>query len=147
LPQDIYSVHYTLCGKPWQFLAQWVSGDRSPGDAGARAITAAIHTDTVHLIHCLALVQQWHDLGTDLETKLLALTGDVNLTKSGASGYYRPEIFNGHCDGDGHRHYKRITASPATLQRVPELYNGDAAPPARRDLDLGGQQEVTVGAS
>jgi hypothetical protein len=141
-PQDIYSVHYTMCGKPWQCLAQGMSGDQWPG--GARA-TTAIHTDTVHLDHCLALVQQWHDLRTDLETKLFALTGDVNLTASGASGHYRPEIFNGHCDGDGHRHYKRIAASPATLQRVPELY-GDAAPPARRDLDLVGQQ-VTVGAS
>lgn len=98
-------------------MATGQSGGRKPG--GGRA--TAINTDTVHLSHCLELVRQWHDLRTDFEQKLLELTGDANI-KDGATGEYLPDVFRGHCNGDGNEHYKLISATPETLRRLPELY-------------------------
>lgn len=92
-------------------------GGKIPG--GGRA--TAINTDMVHLSHCLELVSQWHDLRTDFETKLMALTGD-NKVAEGSTGEYRPDVFKGHCDGDGNAHYRPISASLETLRRIQELY-------------------------
>jgi hypothetical protein len=107
-----------MCRKPWQCMAQGVPGGRLPG--GDRA--TAINTDTVHLDHCLELVKKWHDLRSDFERKLFALTGDA-LIQTATTGQYLPHVFNGHCDGDGNKHYKLIAAAPETFRHVHELYD------------------------
>lgn len=107
-----------MCRKPWQCMAQGAPGGRLPG--GERA--THINTDTVLLDHCLTLVKQWHDLRSDFERKLFALTGDTQI-ETATTGQYLPNVFNGHCDGDGNKHYKLIAAAPETLRRVHELYD------------------------
>jgi hypothetical protein len=107
-----------MCRKPWQCMATGLPGGRVKG--GARA--TAINTDTVHLDHCLALVKKWHDLRSDFEQQLLALTGDAQISTA-TTGQYVPDVFNGHCDGDGNKHYKLISAAPETFRRVHELYD------------------------
>ena len=117
LQKKIYSVHYTFCRKPWQCMAIGNSGGRAPG--GGRA--TAINTDSVDLDHCLELVRHWHDLRMDFENQLYELTKDETI-KSAVNGTYKPDIFRGHCDGDGNDHYKVISGTKETFQRVQELY-------------------------
>jgi len=113
----IYSVHYTMCRKPWQCQATGLPGGKKPG--GERA--TAINIDTVNLDHCLGLVNRWHDLRKDFEDQLYALTKDESI-KNGTAGSYRSDVFNGHCKGDGNDHYLLLSASDETFRRVHELY-------------------------
>jgi hypothetical protein len=122
--QDIHSVHYTMCRKPWGCQAKGV-----PGGHRLFAPNSAIDIDMVNLDHCLALQKQWHDLRSDFERKLFALTGDAQI-RTATTGRYRPDVFNGHCNGDGGKHYKLISAAPETFRRVRELYDvGMTTPP------------------
>lgn len=108
-----------MCHKPWQCMAQGESG----GKLRSESPETAIDTDIVDLTQCLALVKMWHDLRTDLEAKLLALTGDVEIA-NGSNGTYREDVFNGHCDGDGtSANYIPISTSPEMFRRMHELYS------------------------
>jgi hypothetical protein len=98
-------------------MATGTPGGKAPGQGRA----TAINTDTVHLDHCFELVRRWHDLRTDFENQLYDLTKDETI-KSGVNGTYKPEIFQGHCDGDGNEHYKLISATKETFKRVQEMY-------------------------
>jgi len=49
----------------------------------------------------------------------LELTND-EFIKEGASGTYKPDVFHGHCDGDGDAHYLKIAGN--SLGRIQELY-------------------------
>jgi hypothetical protein len=113
----IYSVHYTMCRKPWQCQATGISGGKDQG--GARA--TAINTDTVNLDHCLGLVRQWHELRSDFEKKLYELTKDESI-QNGTIGEYKPEVFGGHCQGDGNSNYLVLSAEEETFRRIQELY-------------------------
>ena len=114
----IYNVHYTLCKKPWQCMAIGHSGGRLPG--GNRA--TAIDTDQVNLDHCMELIKKWHDLRSDLENQLYHLTNDQSI-KNGTAGPYKPEVFNGHCNGDGNKHYVLLSGSDGSFKRIHELYD------------------------
>ena len=120
--QKIYSVHYTMCRKPWQCQATGLPGGKQKG--GARA--TAINIDTVDLHHCMKLVRRWHDLRTDLEDQLYALTGDDTIL-DGRKGDYRTDVFNGHCDNDGNSGYKLLTGKAESYARVLELYSRTAS--------------------
>ena len=106
-----------MCRKPWQCQATGSPGGRASGQGRA----TAINTDTVHLDHCWELVERWHDLRADFENELYDLTNDETIL-SGINGTYMPDIFRGHCDGDGNKHYKLIAGTKETFGRVSELY-------------------------
>lgn len=99
-------------------MATGVSGGRKPG--GGRA--TAINIDQVHLEHCMQLVHRWHDLRSDFEDKLHALTGDNSILSS-RNGTYMPDVFNGHCQGDGNDFYNLLAGKDESFERVHELYN------------------------
>jgi len=65
------------------------------------------------------MAQQWHTL----RSVLLELTNDESI-KEGASGKYKPAVFQGHCDGDGdgdgEEHYLKIAGNG--VERIQELY-------------------------
>lgn len=113
----IYSVHYTMCRKPWQCQATGASGGKKPG--GERA--SALNTNTVNLEHCLDLVHKWHTLRQDFEKQLYSLTKDEAI-KNGTIGNYRPDVFGGHCQGDGNSEYLLLSGSNETFYRIAELY-------------------------
>jgi lipopolysaccharide biosynthesis glycosyltransferase len=115
---QIYSVHYTMCRKPWQCMAKGAPGGHDPG--GSRG--SAIDIDTVHLDHCLELVRQWHSLRTDFENQLYDLTQDESIKRLGAPGTYMADIFQGHCEGDGNEHYITLSGLEETFGRIHELY-------------------------
>lgn len=117
--QDIFSVHYTMCRKPWQCQATGAPGGKIPGQGRA----TAINTDTVHLEHCLELVRRWHDLRADFEGQLYELTKDETIQSDGMGGTYRQDIFRGHCTGDGNKHYLLLAGSKESLKRSQELYS------------------------
>eukprot|EP00560_Eucampia_antarctica_P001940 CAMPEP_0197833114 /NCGR_PEP_ID=MMETSP1437-20131217/17796_1 /TAXON_ID=49252 ORGANISM="Eucampia antarctica, Strain CCMP1452" /NCGR_SAMPLE_ID=MMETSP1437 /ASSEMBLY_ACC=CAM_ASM_001096 /LENGTH=905 /DNA_ID=CAMNT_0043436955 /DNA_START=312 /DNA_END=3029 /DNA_ORIENTATION=- len=117
-PDKIYSVHYTMCRKPWQCLSNGYSGGKIPG--GPRA--SAVNTDTVHLDHCMGLVKKWHELRLDFEESLLALTSDSSI-RDGMKGSYKQDIFLGHCNDEGNDGYLKLSASDEILRRSSELYN------------------------
>lgn len=117
---DIYSVHYTMCRKPWQCMAVGSDNGKAPGKDRA----TAINTRMCLLEHCYELIKKWHSLRSDFEQKLLELTNDQSIL-GGATGAYRRDIFLGHCDDDGNAGYRTISASTATLQRIGELYGGN----------------------
>jgi hypothetical protein len=108
-------------------MAQGAPKGKLPG--GERA--SAINTQQVNLDHCLALVKKWHDLRSDFEQKLHALTGDATILAT-TTGEYLPDVFNGHCDGDGNKHYKLLSAAPETWRRVRELYDNVVTTPDSR---------------
>lgn len=85
-------------------------------------IATHINTDTVNLDHCMELVRAWHSLRSDFEDSLYQLTGDESI-KAGKVGDYRPDVFQGHCSGDGNKDYIVIQGSRESMARVTELYN------------------------
>ena len=114
--EEIYSIHYTACRKPW--LCPSV-GDKE--DKNNRGKT--IPEDVVHVSHCLKLQSVWHTFRSDLEDKLFNLTNDNTIREQGQSGTHMKEYFQGHCKGHGYMNYLGISGKPETLQRIPELYN------------------------
>jgi hypothetical protein len=135
---DIYSMHYTMCRKPWLCQATGAKGGRKP-DGGSRG--SALNTDVVNVEHCLLMAQQWHLLRSDLESSLYNLTMDESI-KSGSIGNYRRDIFQGHCQGDGAEHYLALAAagdgsidhnsnSRSSYARIQELYRTPISPQHR----------------
>ena len=62
---DIYNVHYTLCRKPWQCMAETgKGGKKASGGRGNALDPIAVNPEL-----CLSLQRQWHSLRTDLEDK------------------------------------------------------------------------------
>jgi hypothetical protein len=91
------------------------------GKAPGRGRGTAINIDQVNLDHCMELVGHWHELRTDFENQLFELTKDESI-KSAVNGTYKPEVFQGHCSGDGNEYYHLIAGKPESFQRVKELY-------------------------
>lgn len=114
---SIYSVHYTMCRKPWQCQATGSPGGKSP--SGKRA--SAVNTATVKLDHCMKLVRKWHELRLDLENQLYDLTGDESI-RHGSNGTYKSDIFLGHCNEDGNDGYILLSGKEDSIRRIPELY-------------------------
>jgi hypothetical protein len=114
--EKIYSVHYTMCRKPWQCQARGVAGGRIDGIR-----ESAVNTDTVNLEHCLDLVRRWHELRKDFEDQLYDLTKDSSI-KEATNGDYRSEVFLGHCKADGNDGYLIMRGKDESYKRVEELY-------------------------
>jgi hypothetical protein len=109
----IYNIHYNQCRKPWNCIGE---GSHS-GKFGKQSIPE----DQVHLDHCMELLTIWHNIRTDLETKLLELTGDKTI-EEGRVGDYKKEIFQGHCKGNGGENYLTLTGTTGTFQSISDLY-------------------------
>lgn len=109
----VYNIHYTQCRKPWNCVGI--------GSNDKNATKKSIPEDSVHLDHCMELLTIWHAHRQDLETKLLALTGD-SLIDKGRGSDYKKEVFQGHCSGEGAEHYQVLSGQPATWKRLSELY-------------------------
>ena len=114
--QDVYSLHYTACRKPWSCIAM---GTNDPKNEHKRKYS--IPEDIVHMDQCLKSRRIWHEYRRDLEAKLSALTGDGSI-QLGQAGGYRKEFFLGHCAEDQAKGYLRLSGTPETMKRIPELY-------------------------
>jgi hypothetical protein len=110
---QIYNIHYTQCRKPWNCI-----GLGSLSEGGDKK---SIPEDSVHLDHCMELLTVWHSHRTDLETKLLALTGDETI-EEGRKSDYKKQFFQGHCSGEGQENYHVLSGRPETFKRLVELY-------------------------
>jgi hypothetical protein len=111
--ENIKSVHFTECRKPWNCVGIGVKG-------GARG--TAIDTSAGSYDKCMEVITKWHWLRADFESKLFALTSDDRLREA-SSQTYKPDIFQGHCAGEGGDNYSEINATDATLAMVPKLYD------------------------
>lgn len=81
--EDIYSVHFTLCSKPWKCPI-----------AGTSGICAKFH-------------KEWFRIRKDLERKKALQEGRQFVDPGGT---YHPEIFHGYCKSNGERGYIKITS-------------------------------------
>ena len=70
----------------------------------------------------MQLIGKWHELRLDLEEAIFALTQDEAVFS--ARGYYKEDIFYGHCAGEGGTNYTRIQGLPETFKRIKDLYSG-----------------------
>jgi len=114
---EIYSMHYTMCRKPWLCQATGAPGGKKEG--GRRG--SAMNTNNVNVDHCLEMAKQWHSVRADMETALFKLTSDEGIY-GGSKGDYRRDAFLGHCSGDGDSHYLKLSGSERSFQRIHELY-------------------------
>jgi hypothetical protein len=119
--EKIYSVHYTLCRKPWQCISRGNNKSR-PKDRGPGESKYDIPLNVVNKDHCYELVRHWHDLRLDFEKQLFSLTGDKSIF-DGTKNKYREDIFRGHCKGEGNSGYVSIAGENETFKRVSELYD------------------------
>jgi len=115
--EDIYSIHYTACRKPWSCINR-----RTDDKTNTFHRKYSIPVNIVNYDHCMDALKVWHDVRRDLEVKLYALTKDDDI-KKGRQGSYNLEFFLGHCAEDQSKGYLRIAGgNPETLERIPELY-------------------------
>ena len=118
---NIYNIHYTQCRKPWLCIGEGNEGIPRRVRDRTRRDKLLLPVKSVHVDHCLQLAKVWHDYRTDLETKLLKLTGDDGIG-AGQTGTYMPQVFGGHCTELGPQGYLPMGASKESLKRVRELY-------------------------
>jgi hypothetical protein len=116
---DIYSMHYTMCRKPWLCQAIGARGGKKPNGGGRGS---ALNTDVVNVEHCLLMAQKWHLLRSDLESSIYNVTKEESV-KLGSAGDYRRDIFQGHCNDDGAEHYLTIANSDEkVISKIQDLY-------------------------
>jgi len=92
------------------------------GKAPDQGRATAINTDCAGLTHGLELVGKWHEIRSDLEDQLYALTNDETIKNVGRSRLYKTEIFHGHCREDGNDVYLLLAGKNETYQRNLEIY-------------------------
>jgi len=113
--EQIYSVHYTQCRKPWSCIGI--------GNSVDKVNKLAIDENNVNLEHCMELMTMWHKLRTNLENRMISLTQDKKI-ESGQAGGFKPEVFFGHCNENGASGYIPIQGEQSSFLRIPELYGG-----------------------
>lgn len=114
---EVYSVHYTTCRKPWQCQATGAPrGNKVGGGRGS-----AINTDMANLDHCLDLVREWHSMRSDLENMLFGSNKEVPETLyKGTHGSYKRDVFQGHCENDGDDFYIPLGGNATTTNELVE---------------------------
>ncbi|KAL3924612.1 MAG: hypothetical protein SGILL_000941 [Bacillariaceae sp.] len=118
--QNLTSIHYTACRKPWTCIAT-----KSTENKHNRKNT--IPVDIVDYNACMERQAVWHNMRIDLETQLFRLTEDARVP-SGQKGSYNREFFGGHCTEDQSKGYLQMAGgAEELLQRIPELYGGNIA--------------------
>ena len=111
---QIRSVHYTNCRKPWNCIGiTWAKGQ----DKKAQGIDER----NTNFDKCLEVVKLWHNLRSELEGKVIRLTGNQSLEKVWRRGEFKADVFNGHCVENGQGGY--IPLSGAIPSKVfEEIY-------------------------
>lgn len=119
--QNLTSIHYTACRKPWTCIATKSNDPNSKFDR-----KNSIPVDITDYKECMEKQAVWHDMRTDLENKLYALSKDERI-RSGQKGTYNREFFRGHCTEDQSKGYLQVAGGvEEILQRIPELYGATA---------------------
>lgn len=114
---DVYTIHHTMCRKPW--LCQATGAKKGKKEGGGRA--SALNTDSVNVEHCLQMTRKWHVLRSELESSLYDITKDATI-HTGSTGEYRKDVFLGHCNDDGGSNYINFSFKDDTLKRIEEVY-------------------------
>ena len=111
--EDIYSIHYTQCRKPWNCI-----GEPKRNESESKNIPA----DSVIVDHCLELQRVWHNHRRDLEEQLIQLGAET--VRESQTGEYKDYWFKGHCKENGGKGYLTIGGSEreAALRMIPQLY-------------------------
>lgn len=65
--------------------------------------------------HCMQVARTWHEMRSDLERQIQALTGNDEVLSEGQKGNYKKDVFMGHCDADGQIGYVPIAASKENM--------------------------------
>ena len=92
--QEIKTVHFTSCGKPWRC-----------------AIKGTLGRKQLNFTLCHGLQTKWTDIRLDLESKLhQGHTTDRN------NGTFATDIYQGICHGIGSENYIPIDLSPLTVE-------------------------------
>ena len=118
--KNIYSAHYTVCGKPWVCTTEGVSYAAKTRKS-YRGENYVINTDAVDLDHCYQLIEKWHATRTEFEEELYTLTQDESI-KALRAGDYKSGLFHGHCSGEGAGNYTALELKRETLLAVQKLY-------------------------
>ena len=123
--EDIYSIHYTACRKPWSCVAVAAPGGRVDGAHYGNALD----TQIVDVPHCLAAVRLWHEHRVDLENRVAQrqqqhqppnhTNGHDQISTLKIVGEYRKEYFLGHCSDEK----KYIPMEPIDPQIYGSIYN------------------------
>lgn len=114
--EDIHSIHFTACRKPWSCIARKTDDSNNPYNR-----KDSMPVDIIHFDQCMESRKVWHEYRVDLESKLYELTKDDGI-KQGQAGNYNRDFFLGHCEADQSSGYLRLGRSPETIKRIPELY-------------------------
>ena len=111
--EDIYSIHYSPCGKPWDCLTEG-------RDRPSKSVKKFINIAMVDAEHCFELQNQWHSLRADLEKELFLKTGDGSLKRL-SEGEFKTETFLGHCRNETD-YISLLDMSSELLEKTKELY-------------------------
>ena len=103
----IKNIHFTNCRKPWNCAGELSTKKGS------------IDPRTTDYGHCTQVIRTWHEMRTDLEQKILDITGDTKV-QEGQSGSYKEDLFMKHCKEDGQSGYIPIAASKEVMAQVAE---------------------------
>jgi hypothetical protein len=70
----------------------------------------------------MELVTKWHETRADFESSFYDLTKDETILKS-SSGKHKPEVFKGHCEGEGGANYVTIQANTESFKQIAKMYH------------------------
>ena len=112
---QIRSVHYTNCRKPWNCIGvKWMKGQ----DKKAQGIDER----NTNFDKCMEVIDLWHKLRTEMEDKVIQMTGNQTLAKVWRCGDYMKGIFNGHCTENGQAGYIPLSGA-VSAKLFQEIYN------------------------
>lgn len=116
----IYSVHYTMCRKPWMCISV---GSHVEGNKPRTGLETkqSLPLNVVNADHCHELNRHWHELRAEFEKELYAVTQDDTIF-DGAKNDWRRDIFMGHCTTEGSDGYVTMTGKESSYHRVSEIY-------------------------
>jgi hypothetical protein len=108
---QIYSIHYTQCRKPWNCIGE-AKLDKSQ--------KMNIPIDNVNLDHCMVLQSVWHSTRRDLEMQLIMISQSSSALDESSRGDYKRDVFHGHCFDNGGDNYVPLNMN--LLPFISELY-------------------------
>mmetsp|Transcript_20364 Transcript_20364/g.31878 ORF Transcript_20364/g.31878 Transcript_20364/m.31878 type:complete len:494 (-) Transcript_20364:1778-3259(-) len=105
----IKNIHFTNCRKPWNCAGCKENGGQCSGKNNI------IDPRTADYDHCMQVARTWHEMRSELERQIQALTGNDEVLSEGQKGNYKKDVFMGHCDADGQIGYVPIAASKENM--------------------------------
>ena len=88
--ENIYSIHYSPCGSPWNCMTKHRMNDTAYFKKWQVAYGA------VDLDHCSTLHRDWHELRSDFENELRSRT-DTDSFHNMSNGQHEMDTYMGHC--------------------------------------------------